>query len=890
MGAHDGYTYEYRLVIEGLPYEAVTSEAMESLRVDGRRRVAGLLREGMSIEETCDPARATTESAGFIAKIVDDQHDERWTSVLTRRPALSDWLVADVDESSTTIFVNHADLLETQVGAGGIIHVGTEAMRLVDFPAAGEVEVERGVWDTIPQAHYTSDGADLSWPEVTVELPASLEGRRADLYRYNLEAGQNLQGNGTLIWRGVCQTDAAEDSGVYSVRIGSLFDLIRQPLGSDLDQPCSVRGIFFPDVLTYTVTVGERENVRSEPTLARSGAFQMAGFWETEEAFCAAFQIAIRAVMAGAAAGTAIDLSSTTSISSASVTRQWTSAANVDLNTVFVQPNEGRWQCTFIVPSASTRWLLWLDTRAGEVEIDGDILIDNRTYTDGEVAELRPTLGGVPRGMWGLGGGSGRGASREELSVWRLYLDRSVVGVEGASVRWQDGGEPDHAGRFLAADTATNSIEMRPGHPSAFTVRAYYPETRPEITIRRRYGDGSLADFRDWLVTNSPSLANRGGAPLITSRDLADWQAAVTRAAEGRGYVLGRRYESSGQIDLDKMLAEECKLLGVFPVLDANARISLARLELPSASAVAAFDIALDETVLSTNPPTFERNAFGSWNSITIKTGYNIDEDEHRGRTWEVPDVTARSRARLPRKLEIAPKSLDPFPPTLEDAVSIARRPLGVFGRPYSVVTVDVTPDLFEVARCGEVARFTSPKIPNPELGRRGMTAIPALVIGRSWDLETGVGTLTLMVSDNPIFGYAPSVWVYTHTPGSGNEWDLDVLASFPNGSSGNLMPPGSKLSDFYAPGDELVHYEFDSDSPFEEPCTVLEVGDDPVNDGEGFLRVDAPSGLTVPTPPAAAMLRSAPWTLASELQRRFAFYADADGALTPEPVRKYSA
>lgn len=890
MSAHDGYTFEYRLVIEGLPFEAVTADVMEMERVDGRRRVVGLLRDGMVIEETCDLARADNEGQGFIAKIVDNQYDERWASVFAQRPLISDWLVADVDATSTTLFVNHADLLETQAGAGAIIHIGTEAMRLVDFPSGGEVTVERGVWDTVPQAHYTSDGADLSWPEITVHLPASIEGRRAYLYRYIPELGQDLRGNGTLIWRGVCQTDTSEDGGTWSTRLGSILELLRQPLGSDLDLPCSVRGIYFPAVLAYTVSVGERENADVVPPVGRAGSFQMSGFWESESAFCAAMQIAVRAVMAGAAEGTAIDISSTTSIGACLVTRQWTTARAIDLNTVFFAPNDDRWQCTHIVPSGSTQWLLWFDTRAGDREIDGLIDTERRTYAAGEVASLRPTLGGVPRGIWGLGGGSGRTPVDEDLSVWRFYLDRSTVGVAAASVRWKDGLEPDHAGRFLSANTTTNSIEMRPGHPSAFTVRVYYPETRPEITIRRLYSIGSLADFRDALVATSPALANRGGAPLITDRELADWRPVVERAAEGRGFLTSRRYESSGEIDLIDFLSEECKLLGVYPVLDATGKIALARLELPTASAVAAFDIEGTNTVVSTNRPSFERNAFGSWNRIIVKTGYNIDEDEHTGRTWEIPDVTARSRARLPRKLEIAPKSLDPYPPLLEEVVSIARRPLGVFGRPYTIVTVDATPDLFEVALCGTTCRVTSPSIPSTETGRRGLTDVPGRVIGRSWDLETGVGTLTIMVSDAPLYGYAPSVWVYSYSDDGGSVWTLDVLGCLPGGSSANLMPPGAKISDFYGVGDELVHVEFDSATPFEQACTVLDVTDDPINDGEGTLVVTAAAPLTVPTPPAGAMLRFRPWSVATASQRRFACYADADGRLTPEPVRRYFA
>ena len=96
-----GIRTAYRLVIEGLGLEAVTDPEMERLAPDNyRRRVRGLLREGLRIEEEADPAYATIEASGMTVSIVDRQVDEVWCQYLSGQPSRRTWLTADLAATS----------------------------------------------------------------------------------------------------------------------------------------------------------------------------------------------------------------------------------------------------------------------------------------------------------------------------------------------------------------------------------------------------------------------------------------------------------------------------------------------------------------------------------------------------------------------------------------------------------------------------------------------------------------------------------------------------------------------------------------------------------------------------------------------------------------------
>lgn len=903
-----GTTTAYRLVIEGLGIEAVTDPEMERLSPDlSRRRVVGLRREGLRIEEQCDIARGEIEAGGMTVQIVDRQVDQVWCQWLAQQPQSYTWLTADLTDTDLSVTVAS----NTGIATNDVIHIGTEAMLVSGTSGSDTIDVTggRGWWQTIAQYHYTSDGEELVTPKVTVTRPTTLEGRRAYLYRY--ADGDSLQGDGTLVWRGICSTDARleDDGATWTITIDSIVSLLKQPLASDLEEPATIRGIYYPASSPFRFIFGETSSAdRDATTATKQAVIAMHGFWETQEQWCADIQLAIDQASSTGGAGTTGIVSSTTGVVSVEVAFSVARATS----TIDVEVAEsGHWQIRWI-PDVTNPRHLYVLYRAGGADpqrIEG-LVIDPSGDPTASPSAAHPWAlvagdGGVtskgiaPRGL--VGGGSLRDGGID-FPPTRLYptvdlasLAFALTASEEASIQieWTDGSTPSSSAYAVrGADAAAGWVEIGIGDG-----RAMYPGQLPRISIRRRLASGTIADMRDGLVALSPQLANVGGLPFVTSEDLASWTAVAARAAGGRVHLASRQYLVGGEIDLDELVAHECRLFGVFPRLESDGKIGLAYLELPTSTALLAGTLDDGDVLVSDQPPTWERNATdGSINVVEVKSGYSLLTEDHEGTPIIVRDVTALSTRKATRKLEVAPLSLDPpgFSWGVNAAVDVARRVLAIFGRPYSIVKVAVSAEWLSTALCGSVLGLRSPRIPNAIAGTRGIgqgSDPPAvgLVIGRDWDLSTETGVITLIVSEAQTAGYAPSVFVNSSTLVSGNTYDLVVTFDDPSGAS--MAPSGAALSDFYTVGDKLSLLAWDSTTQSPQTCTV-----DAIDDGASELRMTFASS---PTLTGTRYLRFFQYddTGLTTSQRRFAFYADSDRLLDDgsgsgilAPSREYAA
>ncbi|MCB9632912.1 MAG: hypothetical protein H6721_12345 [Sandaracinus sp.] len=896
-----GIRTAYRLVIEGLGLEAVTDPEMERLAPDNyRRRVRGLLREGLRIEEEADPAYATIEASGMTVSIVDRQVDEVWCQYLSGQPSRRTWLTADLDTTSTTITVAST----TGFSVDEVLHVGTEACAIAAVGSSTQMTIQRGSLDTIAQAHFTADGDRLVLPVVTLAKPITLEGRRAYLYRY--VDGDSLQGDGTLIGRFVCSTDARleDDGATWTITLDPITTLLKQPIASDTDEPVSIRGAYYPpsygrfrlhEMAAYLLVDTDR---RAE--------IELAGHFETQENFCAALQAVIRTAMNPATAdGTSVDITAfeSTSYGYGYVRRAFNSASHTDRESVFVVPTDGGWQLVWTADVLNPAHLvLGMIGQASQMDgglpggVLGDILAADYVPDAGLPPPAATTYtattlrGGMPRTTWGIPNRYGRGIRPDaDLSPFDLFLSTTTSAFTGADVEWKDGGDPSGYGFGATADASLGRIRLD-NEGTVTGVRHSFPSRDVEIKPRRLIATGTLADFRDGLVTLGPELANRGAMPFLTTEDLADWTTVVTEAAAGRPFT-SRVYKTAGELDLEEMLSHECRLLGVFPTLDSNGKIALRHLRLPTGTSAGDFELGEDATLVDDQPPTWERSAiYGSINVVTIKTFYDVIAEEHTGPSYAINDVTAQSVRKAPRKLEIAPLSSERVRDArtwdYDLAVGVARRVLGLFGRPYSVVKVRVPYTLLSTALCGTVAVLTSPRIPDPTTGVRGTERKGGLVIGRSWDLASETGTLTLIVSDSPIAGYAPSAFMSSSASVSGNTYDVVVTFDDPSGAS--MAPAGSTLSDFYSVGDRLDLLIWDATTQSAQACTV-----DAIDDGTMTLRVTFDGAATLT---GTRYFRFRPYDDGSltDSQKRFAFFADAsallDDTVDTDPAREYSA
>jgi len=900
-----GITTAYRLVIEGLGIEAVTDPAMERLSPDiSRYRIVGLLRDGLRIQEQCDIARGEIEAGGVTVSIVDRQVDQVWCEWLAQQPQEYTWLTADVSTIDASITVADNSVVTTN----DVIHIGTEAMLVSGTSGADTIDVTsgRGWWQTIAQAHYTSDGEELVTPKVTVTRPTTLEGRRAYLYRY--VDGDDLQGDGTLVWRGVCSTDARleDDGATWTITIDSIVSLLKQPIATDLDEPTTIRGIYYPaaEFIRFQFLESNGDDILSGRSHDRTAIIRMHGFWETQEQWCEDIQLAIDQASNTSGAGTTGIVAGTTGV--VEVEQAFGLARRTADIFVEVQ-DSGHWGIRWIPDAGQPRHLL-LGTFGGfgpGLELEG-ALINPWGSTIATPSAPHPWVivagdggvtskGKVPRGI--VGGGAGIGGGAEPYSPQRIYPDLNLTAVALGSIGDYDvqiewGSGTPSSGAYPVRNADADEGWARVG---VVDSRHMYPGQLPKLSFRRRIAEGNIGDLRDGLVTLAPDLANAGAMPFITTQDLASWTTVADRAASGRLLLESRRYIVGGEIDLDELVAQECRLFGVFPRLESDGKIGLSYLELPTSTAILAGTLDDGDILVSDQPPTWERNATdGSINVAEMKTGYSILEDDHEGTTFVIRDVTALSTRKATRKLEIAPLSLDPADFTWDyvSAVDVARRVLAIFGRPYSIVKVAVSSEWLTTALCGSVLGLRSPRIPNVFTGRRGVgqgSEQPAvgLVIGRDWDLSTETGTLTLIVSEAQTAGYAPSVFIDSSAVVSGNQYDLSVTFDDPSGVS--MAPPAAVLSDFYSVGDELYLLIWDATTQTAQTCVI-----DAVNDGASELRVTFDLS---PTLSGTRYLRFANYsdgTLTTS-QKRFAFYADGsrrldDGIGGFDPAREYAA
>jgi hypothetical protein len=772
----------YRLEIEGLPLEAVTDPEMAQTLADGRRRVTGLVRDGLQISERVDLAYAKIEAEGMTVSIVDRQcpaDADAWTEALSRRPTLRQWLwTSEVAVGDTVITLGSAD----GISVGDVLHVGTEAM-LVGGILGSSLSVTRGYWGTIPVAYVAASGADTSYYEVT-DRPSSIEGRRARLYRYVL-GEDDLQGDGQQVWLGVCATDASLGEGTtWSILIDSIASVLEQGMGRDLEAPVRLRGITYPDTPCFqmrfwrsTATqTPDDSDVRLEGGGADYAEIRFSGFFESNEEFCAHLSGILADLRDGNPRPEIVQDATLDPIEGATV--------------LYATPLDESWAICSDIALAGFR-----DVPGAAIDFDAPVMyigdaIAPHTYhvTGGTVprahlaprgtaAVTRPTspvLSGVERGTAPI--------DRPAGSDGDVFLIR-LPDVDGEL------GEPVSA-RYVAA------IQSLVSGAAGFAAGAAYVREL-EITLARELVEGDFADLIQAIIDTSPALAGFGGLPLLTADDITPPSAALMAdATAGLPQLTNRRYVLVEEIELVELVEGECRLLGIFPHLAADGSITFSRLELPTAAAPADFVIDDSNRIVDAGWPTWERNAFGSLNVIEMHAEYDAFEDEH-GDRYLLRDVIALSNRRAPKRLKIEPKSVEIVPWTVDAAAQIGRHALAIYGRPYVLATLEVPYTLATSIQIGSICAVDLPRAPDVLGGGRGYVA-NGLVVGRMWalDMEERL-TIDVLLSDD-------AALIAGYTPAFVGDVASDVFAGSPT-VEGVTLQDSADLSRYYPIGTRVT-------------------------------------------------------------------------------------
>jgi hypothetical protein len=792
-------TLNFRITIEGMGYEPCTHVDMEQTTADGRVRFAGLDSKGIVLKESVDPGRSEVVEESYTVEIVDTHRTLYATKLFSWQPDGTRYLTVDLDRSSDQLILDST----AGLAADDFVHLGTECVQIVSVDDATTCTVTRAERGTILQAHFAASDS-LASQAVQIRRPRHVEGRRTNLYVYG--DGDDLQGDGTLIWHGFAKTAGKlmGDGSTWQLTVESEYALFRQDLGADRTEPASVRGIYLPANAPLRLFFRD---------LTADLVFQtlLSGFWEDNQSLCDE----INAFFTGVVLASATDM--------ASITAHTTT--------------DGRWGVRFLTGAGTSTYQILVGgpvdglLSAIRVAASGDLVSTSLApfplaaateyvLDQSGSAETPPIEGArtVPRGVFGGVnalppdlGDPGDFDSFPDLAaapVRRLYLNGFVTtSDEGAAARWGDGIETQHT--VVDSDTTLRFIELdEDGRDTAPRgLHLYTRDSLPEFTFERFYGTGNLRVLRTALINNSPDLCNLGGMPLVTGNDLGSWAAAD----EFTGPLSRRTFLGDSSVKFGEYLMHECRLGSLYPRLDEFSRIDLARLGVPSETS--AVDHEITEFARGIEGlPRWEGNALGGINEVILKTRYNRRTDDYEG-TVTVRNAASYAERKSPRTLEIEPRSIEQYPREAvellsSEAVSLFSPVLGLYGH-YNVATFEVSLRHFD-ALVGHVVRFESDTLPNPQTGERGGTFTGTL-ISRKWDMRAGIGTFRVIVYGRSIKGYAPSCSIdVANSNGAGTAWTIRLLFTDPDGIV-TWWEAGDVLSDHFAVGDEIRVYRWNS-------------------------------------------------------------------------------
>ena len=852
----------WRVSIDGWPEEFVSSKRMETT-VDGRPRYVGLRSDGFSFKEEADPVTAGWKAGALTIEIVDVAG--RATQSFDTAPTAVAYMTQEHTHSVTTLTVAGT----SRFASSGYLHCDTEAIAYSGTTATTFTGLTRGKWNTLAQYHYAPDGERLGYVEVT-DRPVILEGRRVRVYAYG--SGDSPTGDGTLVWLGKASTGPKCSGPRWSFMVDSIASVLDVEVGGELSDPAPIRGIYYPRTAPLIVVMREGVSATYTDGVATTGKFAIAGFWESQADFLAALQTAIDAELSRASF-------TSTDVQAVPIGEQW--------GIQFTTASSGQIAMRFHWYSATDlAGALFGSTVVGTGEAqaisEANAVAASTSYTQ---AQATGEHGTVPRTTLGayvseadaadLLETQRTGMSSTANPPWRLYIGGGATvstNLSAARMDWT-GREGDPSGEFDAAITATDAsaryIEIaRSGVPMAGLTGRPFNATAsnvPSITAGRGLGSGTLADLITTLTGATARWLNMGATPDIQAGDFGTL-GEITEAA-GDNALSQRLFSAFEAVELKELIEHECRLIGVYPALDANGKITFRRLRLPAASEVASVDLTSATVLTDEGFPPYERNSLGLFNTVEVSTGYDAREEKHYGDTYRVRDVSGFGQSPNSRTLVIKPKSREAQRVSYEDAVAIGRRVTGVYGGSYATVTVEVPALLYFDTLVGSVVRLTLSQLPAGD-GTRGMSNRIGIVLSKELEPMSARGVLTLFVTDQRIGGYVPAATIagISGTTGTTGPFSFVVASSY--------LPGGLQAADVWAAGDKIRLYLFDSTTT--------------TNNVTGTVSSVTASSMTITTDTNWTYGASS-WCIGSQVstsisalsQQAYAYLADSAGLVT---------
>lgn len=825
---------EFRLVVEGCPVEFVTTARMAGdcieLGQEGKRRVSGLLREGLGFTESVYLAGAELDVGISPARIVETpgRDVDAATEAFTREPRTVAWLLTTLGESGDLAVVRD----DSEIEIGAHYHIGTEVVRVVNY-LDHEVEIERGRWRTTPQRHHT-DGTDGT-PVIRALTVAPLTwiGRRTWLYAHGADE-LGVGDTGTLIAQGVIGSDPQLEGGdatTWLLNLQSRWTILEQEIGAGNDDPRTLAGIYYPGNRAFRIAVNRASGATNTGASEIGPRFHLAGFFRSNEDW-------------------ALYVAETLNADATIASWGWVFLPSVD--------SRGRWQLHVRIVGATAYYpQIW-----GGSPLDGEF--DGRVRSldfDREVGQVDP--GGAYVVSWGPGifreavppdelrrvPRSLNTSLRDEVfaddpaalanfpetriylnSVRGLLADSSITFSQREPEGGGDAPEP-HTTLIFSVDTSAGSVTCG-SPPQLIAVGEWTQEITVTTHIRplslSPLAPFTLAGFRDRLIALGPRDANNGTIPLVTADDLASWTEVVEGiAATAADVYRTRRYIFGTGVRLTDVLVHDARLLGAFFHLDAEGRIAIRPLTIDTQPLSADYDLSDEDGTILTDDGFGELTSGndGNVNVVEIHRGYDPIEDKWTRGTIRVRDVEGMSNARKERVIEIKPRSTSRRVEIDQELAQQLAAPVrALFSGRIIHHTFSVPLSRFHVL-VGDTVRVTSSTLPYDGArrvnagGTRGMYRVRGVVVARDWsDISSGRGKLTVLISSRmaEVGGYAPSARIASAS-GSGTSWTLELEAN-------RYAPAGRTDAEYFEVGDVVHLRQWDVDTPTTRTGTVTSV------------------------------------------------------------------
>lgn len=815
---------EFRLVIEGWPYQFVTDGFSYGTLADGRKRIRGLDISDTRLSEQGRLAEGLGDISGFNVRLVDVNGE--MAKALTQSPSKRLWLKTAETSTSTSWATTDTGA----ISVGDVLHINTEAVRVqavtsatvLGFSPAGTY---RGIWDSEAQGHSVQFGERLLYPEIT-DVPIMMTGRRAFLYAHGPYA-VGLTDVGTKIWSGrVLEEPRMDGPCAWTLNVGSPLELLDAPLAAVLDEPIKVKGIYYAFSAPCSVTFEEHSGASPTSSVARTYAINVCGYYETQEAFVAALNTAL-------AASTL--LQSVTAVSDgtegwhlemvAGATPYWINARCNNQIDGRLQPyvlwDVANDRSAGLTAVANTTYrFVWFD--------DDELTFDQAAAVSGArhmtqtpfVESSYPHAGfrAVPRACYAsidLAPGVAYGDSATYPNTY-LYVDGAHLLAANDLIQISE--QPDRSasngGVYTVAsiDSATGRLSV--GYGSIGLTSVFLRAGTPGIAVIKNLGAGTLETFRSQIASEAVENGNTGAVPYLTARDLASWATVVAAAASGKPYLQTRQYTFRTSVNLRDVLTAELRLYGLFLHLDSSAKLAVRQLHrAASTEQHGGTLVTIDEdedVVTSDGFGMIEANPDGVINQVEVATDFDPIEGKSVGPLLRFRSPMSIGRMKRVRVLDVAPLVACGRAPSMEEHLPLAENVFGWFGDRYHAVRFGVTFKHFNVL-IGDTVQLTLRELAYKGGRMRdgstyGVRSLVGTVVGRDWDLGAGKGELTVYLNvDAPVAGYAPSA---------------RITATF-SGTTGTVTVTGTKYAQsgqsdaaWFQQGDRVDVYEWDNATP----------------------------------------------------------------------------